>query len=152
MRRFYFALPRLLLRLAGGNSAPTEHNWLEANAVGAAMHFVVYLTAAHLLLGGRGLVAQLALLLPVTIGVVVFWSIYFYAVALLGKMLRVRTPPDRAQGFCVGVLTSACAWQLSRAGGVLGVIGSVWLFAVFLNLLAAGPLALLGPPAQEPRS
>ena len=141
--RFYFALPRLLARLAGGSSAPTEQNWLETNAVGGAIHLILFLTGAQALLAGRVWWQQVALLLPLFVLFWAFWIIYFYVTTRLLKLLRVRMPPDRAQGLLIAIVTSGCACWLLQAGGLLRVVAMVWLCAVSANVIAAGVLALL---------
>jgi hypothetical protein len=147
--RFYFALPRLLLRLAGGSSARTEQNWVEANIAGGAIHLILFLFVAHELLSGRVFWQQLALLLPVLVIWFVFWLIYLYLGSKLVSLLRVSMPPDRAQGVLIAIVTSACAWRLLQAGGLLRVVGAVWLCVVCANVVAAGLLTLLGDGNAE---
>ena len=46
---FYFALPRLVMKLRGGNARRSERSWLEANLVGFAVFGISYLILARLL-------------------------------------------------------------------------------------------------------
>jgi hypothetical protein len=147
-RRFYFALPRLLTRLAGGDGQRNEQNWLEANIVGGAIHLIVFLFAAHQLLDGRTLWQQLLLLLPLLVLFWLFWIIYFYLTSLLLKLVRVRMAPDRVQGVLIAIVASVFAWQLLDAGGLLRALGLAWLGAVTLNAFAAGVLALMEERTQ----
>jgi hypothetical protein len=146
--RFYFALPRLLTRLAGGHSQQSERNWVEANVVGGAIHLIVFLFAAHQLLGGRTVWQQLLLVGPLLVTFCAFWIIYFYLGWLLLKLVRVRMPPDRAHGVLIAIITSAFAWQLLGAGGWLRALGFAWLVAAAANVSAAGLLALLQERTQ----
>ncbi len=153
---FYFSLPRLFARWRGGSDARTEMNWLETNVVGAAVHAVVYLFIAHLLLGGLPMWQQALWLLPLAAFVLLAWLIVLHANSLVVKLLRacglMRTLPNhRAQSILIGIMTTAFACELLRAGSWLGLVGGIWLAAVILNLTAALALALSpghGSPAR----
>ena len=145
--RFYFALPRLLLKLSGGNAAPTDTNWLETNIAGTLMHLVAFVFGAHLLLSGLQLWQQLLLLVPFAILFWLFWMAFFQLGMLLVKGLHAlgafRSWADaRTQGLLAGVMITAFALELVRAGGWLRVLGLTWLVAVSLNVVATLLLAL----------
>ncbi len=145
--RFYFSLLRLMEKLRGRNSGRTEQNWLEMNVVGAVFYLITYLFAANLLLPGLTRWMQIALLLPVAFLVWAWWLIFFYAGAVLIRVLRAvrllpALPAHRVQGVLAGIMTTACAWHLLGAGSWLRAIGLVWMTAVGLNLTAAALLAL----------
>jgi len=155
--RFFFSLPRLLAKLRGGSSGRTEGNWLEANVVGSAFYLITYLCAANLMLAGLAWWVQVALLLPVAFLVWAAWLILLYAGALLIRVLRAvrllpALPAHRVQGVLAGMMTIACAWHLLGAGSWLRVIGTVWMIAVGLNLVAATVLALSSQDGKEPIS
>jgi hypothetical protein len=136
--RFYFALPRLIAKLRGQSASRTEDNWLEANIVGAAVHVLVLLFFAQVLLGSRTLWQQV-LFAPVVVAAVwLFWIVFFYLTSRSIKMLRAvglfRHLPDvRIQSVLIGATVTAFAWQLRP-------LGYVWIAAVALNLLAAAIL------------
>ena len=144
--RFYFALPRLVAKIAGGNARRTDSHWLEANAVGAAIHAIVYLFFARWLLNGLATWQQAALLLPLVIVVLLFWMLLFRIQSLMIKavqgagMLR-DLPAWRVQGVLIGIVTTAFAWELIGDGWWMRVLGCFWIGAVSLNLLAACILA-----------
>lgn len=140
--RFHFALPRLVWTLCGGNGARTDTNWLEANVVGSLMHVVAFAFGAHLLLPGLRFWQQLLLLAPLAILFWLFWMVFFYAGTLLIAALRAigafrGWSQARAQGFIAGTMITLFAFELLRGGGWYGLLGSTWMIAVSLNLLAA---------------
>jgi hypothetical protein len=147
--RFYFALPRLLWWLVGGDARRSEKNGLEANAVGSLLHLVVYAFAFQVLLANRTLSAQLLLLLPLAFLVWLFWLNLIYANSRIIKLLRAcglmrDLPQSRAQGILIGIITTLFALHLLEARGWLAPLGAVWIGAVTLNLIAAVLLALIG--------
>ncbi len=150
---YYFALPRLMASFRG--EAPTrrsEQNALEAHVVGTLVHAVIFVFAARLLLGERSAWQQIALLLPVALIVLVWWSLFFYVSSLVTKLLRssglLREMPDRhSQSVMVGVVTTLLAAQLVTAGSWMAALGWIWLGAAALNLAAA---AVLGVRHAEP--
>ena len=147
---FYFSLPRLLARWCGGSDERTEMNWLEANAVGIAVHGIAYLFTAHLLLSGLALWQQIALLLPVAVLVWICWLIVLYLNALIVKLLRIcglmrHLPDNRAQSILIGLMITICASELMSSDALaLFLVGAIWICAVSLNLAAAVVLAVLG--------
>jgi hypothetical protein len=147
MPQYFFSLPRLLAKIRGGSAQRTEANWLEANAVGALVHAIVYGFFARIALSHLPLWQQLALLLPLVIVVLVFWMIWFLIWALVIRTVRAAgmlrdLPLSRVQGVLVGLMTTTCACYLIAEGSWLRVLGYLWLIAVSLNLLAAVILAV----------
>ena len=145
---FYFALPRLVAHLSGGNGARSEQNWIEANIVGGAIHLIAYLCVARVLLGGLPLWSQLLLAVPVAFVVWILWSVFFPLDALLIAVLRrcglMRgLPDDRAQGFIIAIMVTALTCWMVSLRTWMAPIGAVWLLGVTLNVVAAGALALL---------
>lgn len=146
--RFYFALPRLVARIAGRAPQRSEQNWLEATVAGTLVHLITFIFAARLLLAGRATWQQLLLLLPLVLLVWAWWSVLMYANALLIKAIRsigfLRRSPDRhLQSVFVGIATTLFALQLLAAGSWMRVLALAWLAAVVLNLAAAAILALM---------
>lgn len=145
--RFYFALPRLLLKLFGGNPAPSDTNWIEANIAGTLMHLVVFVFGAHLLLSGLRPWQQLLLLVPVAILFWLFWMAFFFVSSLLVKGLHAlgtfrNSAGARLQGVLASIMITACAVELVRLGGWMRVLGLTWIVAVSLNVVATLLLAL----------
>src|SRR5947207_2104117 len=106
--RFYFSLPRLL----AGKRARSEKNFLEANGVGLCIHFVIFVSAFRLLLGGCSFSQQLLLLPVLALLLWFFWLLFFYLNSLFIKALRaiglLRDLSDgRAQSVLIGIVTSA---------------------------------------------
>lgn len=144
--RFYFALPRLIAFLRGRDSARTEKNWLEANIVGAAVMLVSYTAISRLLIGGLAFWAQIASLVATAFATWIFWLLVFHIDAQIIKMLRavglIRDLSNaRVQSAIVGIITTAFAWSLLAAPGWLKALGTAWIIATCLNLIAAGLLA-----------
>jgi hypothetical protein len=144
--RFYFALPRLLAMLRGGDSRRGEQNSTEAWAVGIASYLVSYVFFAGLVpetfawwLKGIALVILLFV-------VWLFWLLALYVNSLLlrlvsGSGLFRTLPVRRGQSVLVGATTTAMAFGLLQCGGLAGELGAIWLTAVALNLGAALILA-----------
>jgi hypothetical protein len=145
--QFYFALPRLIAFLRGGNSARTEKNWLEANVVGAVVMLLSYVAISHLLIPSLPLLTQIALLPLTALATWIFWLLVFYINAQIIKMLRAarliqKLSNARVQSAIAGIIATAFAWWLLSAPGSLMVLATVWIIATCLNLIAAGLLAL----------
>lgn len=150
--RFYFALPRFVARFCGRNFERTENNWLEANIVGAAVMLVSYLAITHYLLRRAPPSKQLLLLLPVIVVTWLFWLLVLYINAQIIKLLRATgiisdLSNARAQSLLIGTVTTALAYYLVIAGGIVAMIGAIWIDALCVNLLAA---ALLARPRHQP--
>jgi hypothetical protein len=150
----YFALPRLIRKLRGGNATRSEGNWLEACVIGAIVYLISYLFTASLLLPKLNW-WQIAIALPLLFfGLWIGWLIVLYVHSLIAKAcesvgLCADLPRRRVQSVLMGILTTIFAAQLLTAGPVLRVIGALWIAAVALNLAAALLLALFhDEPAQ----
>jgi hypothetical protein len=146
MPRFYFALPRLIQKLRGGSAERTDSDWLEANAVGAIIHVIVYVFFARLLLSSLPMWQKLALLLPLALLVLLFWMLWFAILSVVinaaqrAGLLRA-IPPSRVQGVLIGIITTAFACRFIFDSPWLRLVGWFWITAVSLNLLAACILA-----------
>lgn len=145
---FYFALPRLIARISGGNEVRTETNWLEANVAGGLIHGIAYLFLAQLCLRGLERWQQLLLLLPLAALVWAAWLLILYFNHLIVRLLRAggmlrKIPDDRAQGLLITAMTTVFAVALVNAGELFAFAGGLWIVALALNLAAGGVLALL---------
>ncbi len=155
MSNFYFSLPRLIASWSGKQTGRSEKNVVEANVAGALNHLVVY-GAAFQMLRGLSVWQQLLFLVPLAALVGLFWLILFHVNAFLIESLRrlglMRDLPDnRAQNLIVGFVTTVLAFYLLGTGGGSAALGSVWIAAVALNLLAAAmlPARHAIPPASK---
>ena len=143
----YFALPRFIRKLRGGNATRSEGNWLEAYVLGAVVYLLSYLFAANLLLP-RLTWWQTAIVLPLLLfGLWISWLIVLYINSLIAKGCETiglfpDLPRRHVQSVLMGILTTVFAAQLLTADPWLRVIGALWLAAVALNLAAALMLAL----------
>ena len=143
---YFFSLPRLIATLRGHNVERSERNWLEANVAGTAIHVVVFVFVARLLLAGLPSWQQALLILPFVVFLWILWLILFYVNSLLIRVLRMlglfhRRSDARAQGFVICLITTLCAVLLVIADSWMQVIGIFWIVLVSANLLAAGLLA-----------
>ena len=143
----YFALPRLIRKLSGGDATRSESNWLEAVSMGSVVYLISYLFTANLLLPKLRW-WETAIVLPLLLfGLWIGWLIVLYINSLIAKGcqrvgLCADLPRRRVQSVLMGILTTVFAAQLLNAGPWLRVIGALWIFAVALNLAAALLLAL----------
>jgi len=144
--RFYFALPRLLAMLRGGDARRGEQNSTEAWAGGIATYVISYLFFAGFVpetlgWGLKGLtLAVLAFL------VWLFWLLALYLNSLVLKLLGWaglfrRIPARRGQSILTGTTVTAMAFGLLQRGSLAGEFGAIWLTAVAMNLAAAMILA-----------
>ena len=145
--RFYFALPRLLALLRGGDAQRAEQNGTEAWVAGIATYVISFLFFAAFVpetlgWGLRGLMlAGLAFL------VWLFWLLALYLNSLILKLLRglglFRTiPTRRGQSILIATTVTAMAFGLLGRGSLAGEFGAIWLTAVAMNLVAAMILAV----------
>lgn len=144
--RFYFALPRLLAMLRGGDPRRGEQNSVEAWVVGVASYLVSYLFFAGLIPETLDLWFKAMLLVVLAFATWLFWLLALSINALVLKLLHrcglFRTlPARRGQSVLVGTTTTAMAIALLQRGGVTGEMGALWLTAVVMNLIAAAILA-----------
>ena len=143
----YFALPRLIRKLRGGDATRSEGNWLEAYVLGAVVYLISYLFAANLLLPKLNW-WQAVIVLPLLLfGLWISWLIVLYLNALIAKGcetvgLCADLPRRRVQSVLMGILTTMFAAQLLTVNPWLRTIGALWIVAVAINLAAALLLAL----------
>ena len=145
--RFYFALPRLMARWRGGDSARAEQNEAEAWIAGLAVYAVSYLFFFQLTPVGLRWWLAIPLWIVLAFVVLLFWLLVLYLDSLVIRFGRViglfRTIPDRrAQSILIGTTTTAMAVALLAHGAWISEIAVIWLISVAMNLAAAALLAL----------
>lgn len=144
--RFYFALPRLLAMLRGGDSRRAEMNGVEAWAASIAIFIITCFFFAGLLPDNLvWWLCGLALaVLPFLIWL--FWLLALYLNSLILNLLRSAglfraLPQRRSQGVLIATIATAMALGLLQRNSFGAEIGAIWLTAVAMNLVAALVLA-----------
>jgi hypothetical protein len=144
--RFYFALPRLLALLRGGNPRRVEKNGTEMWVVSIAMYLISFLFFAGLI--SVGLPAWLigVSLAGMAVFVFVFWVIALHLNLLVLKLVWAcgffrALPVRRGQAVLVVVATTAMAFLLLQRGTFGSEIAAIWITGVAMNLVAALILA-----------
>jgi len=152
--QFYFALPRLLAKMRGGDASRAERNAAEAWLGSLAIYTISYLYFAAFVpdtwswwMGALSFIA-LAFL------VWLFWLVMLYLNSLILKLLHtinlVRSlPRRRGQSVLVAATATAMAVALAQRDSIVSELGAIWLIATALNLVAAVILAFgNGDPAR----
>lgn len=144
--RFYFALPRLLAMLRGGDPRRAEQNGTEAWAAGIATYVISYLFFAGFVPDTIDSWLQGLTFFVLAFLVLLFWLLALFLNSLILKLLRglglFRTiPARRGQSLLVGTTITAMAFGLLQRGSLSGEFGAIWLIAVAMNLAAAMILA-----------
>jgi hypothetical protein len=140
--RFYFALPRLLGMLRGGDPRRAEQNGAEAWAASIATYVISYLFFAGLIPDGLGSWLSGLCFAVLAFLVWLFWLLALYLNSLLLKLLRgaglFRTiPTRRGQSILVAATATAMALGLLERSALVREVGAIWLTAVSMNLVAA---------------
>jgi hypothetical protein len=139
-----FALPRLLVRLAGKRVRRTQFSALEAYAIGLLVFATHYIFLARLLIiplvrPGWPLVLVLSLL---PIATWIYFVLLYYAISLVLRIFRrfglfVSLPNNHFQSVIITALTTLVALLFLRADAFwLKSVGGFWLGLLLLNLLA----------------
>jgi hypothetical protein len=144
--RFYFALPRLLAMLRGGDPQRAEQNGTEAWVGSIATYVISYLFFAGLIPNGLGSWFDGLCLAVLAFLVWLFWLLALYLNSLILKLLRelglfTAIPIRRAQSILIATTVTAMAFGLLQRGSLAGELGAIWLTAVAMNLAAAMILA-----------
>jgi hypothetical protein len=153
--RFYFALPRLLSKMRGGNASRAETNAAEAWIGGVGIYAVSYLYFAGCLseIGHWGLRGLLLIVLAFLVWL--FWLVVLYLNSLILKLLRsvglFRTlPMRRGQSVLINVTAAAMAMVLVQRDSFVSEISAIWLTATAMNLAAAAILSFSnGEPTRQ---
>lgn len=152
--RFYFALPRLLSKMRGGNPGRAENNAVEAWLGGVGIYMVSYLYFADYFSTVTNWWLRGLLLVVLAFLVWLFWLFVFYLNSLILKLLQgvglCRTlPMRRGQSVLLVGIATAMAAALVQRSPFVSEIGAIWLTATAMNLLAAAILAFSnGEPAR----
>ncbi|HEY2138511.1 MAG TPA: hypothetical protein VGH00_00420 [Chthoniobacterales bacterium] len=144
--RFYFALPRLLLMLRGGDPARAEQSATEAWVAGIATYAISYLFFAGFVPDTFPWWLRVAAFLVLAFLVWLFWLLALYLNALILKFLRGlglfrALAARRGQSILISTTVTAMALWLLPRGSLAGECGAIWLIAVTMNLSAALILA-----------
>jgi len=144
--RFYFALPRFLVMLRGGDPRRGEQNGTEAWVGGILTYAISYLFFARFIPEPFGWAVKGLLLIILAVLVLLFWLLALYLNSLVLKLLKrcglFHTLPDRrGQSVLIGTTVTAMAIGLLQRGGFTGELGAIWMTAVAMNLIAALILA-----------
>ncbi len=145
---FHFALPRLLIKLAGGSSARGSRSALEAQLASFSFFAITSLFAFRSIQSQWPRCHPAALLVLPVFATWIFWLLAFYMNSLFIQLARSLglfrgLPTVRAQSVFIGAETTALAIALLMSGGWLAIAGAIWLIGVALNLASAVVLALL---------
>jgi hypothetical protein len=153
--RFYFALPRLLAKLRGGDTRRAEKNSAEAWVAHLAIYAISYLYFAGFISDAASWWLRGLLFVALAFLVWLFWLVALYLNSLILQLLRSlgvfrSLPVRRGQSVLLATTTTAMALALVERGSLAGEIGAIWLTATALNLLAAIILAFAnGDPARQ---
>jgi hypothetical protein len=144
--RFYFALPRLLLMLRGGDAGRAEQNATEAWVAGVATYVISYLFFAGFVPDTLTWWLRVVAFALLAFLVLLFWLLALYLNSLILKFLRglglFRTlAVRRGQSVLISATVTAMAIGLLPRGSLAGECGAIWLIAVTMNLSAALILA-----------
>jgi hypothetical protein len=143
---FYFSLLRLMAMLRGADARRTEHNGVEAWLASVAIYLVSYLFFLQFVPANVKPWLTVLSLIGLAFFVWLFWLVVLYFNSLVIRFLRLcgifRTIPiRRAQSILVATWATAMAFDLVRRSSWMGEVGSIWLVAVGMNLVAAIVLA-----------
>jgi hypothetical protein len=153
--RFYFALPRLLAKLRGGDTGRAEQNGTEAWFGNAAIYAISYLYFAGFIPQAPRWWQRGMMLVALAFLVWLFWLLVLYLNSLILKLFHsfgfIRSlPMRRGQGVLIATATTVMALALLQRDSFAGEIGAIWLVATAMNLLAALILTLThGEPAPQ---
>jgi hypothetical protein len=144
--RFYFALPRLLAMLRGGDSRRAEMNGVEAWAASSAIFIISYFFFAGLLPDNLAWWLAVLFLAILPFLICLFWLLALILNSLTLNLLRSAglfraLPQRRGQGVLIATMATAMALGLLQRNSFGAEIGAIWLTAVAMNLVAALVLA-----------
>jgi hypothetical protein len=144
--RFYFALPRLLAMLRGGDPERAEQNSAEAWVAGVATYIISYVFFAGFIPDTTAWWVTGLMLLALAFLVWLFWLLMLYLNSLILKLLHAlglfrSLPARRGQSVLVGTTATVMALGLLERGSLAGELGAIWLIALVMNLSAAVILA-----------
>lgn len=144
--RFYFALPRLLAALRGGDAQRAEQNGGEAWIASILIFLVTFFFLAQAIPEDCGVILTALLVILLAFAGWLLWLLVLHLNSLVINALRSAgligsLPTRRAQGVLIGITVTAMAAQLLQNRGWPAELAAVWLIAVAMNLSAAAILA-----------
>ena len=144
--QFYFALPRLLAKMRGGNASRAERNAAEAWLGSLAIYTISYLYFAAFVPETWSWWMRAFFFIALAFLVWLFWLVMLYLNSLILKLLHtinlVRSlPMRRGQSILVAATATAMAVALAQRDSIVSELGAIWLIATALNLVAAVILA-----------
>jgi len=152
--QFYFALPRLLAKMRGGDASRAERNAAEAWLGSLAIYTISYLYFAAFVPDTWTWWMRALFFIALAFLVMLFWLVMLYLNSLILKLLHrvnlVRSlPMRRGQSVLVAATATAMAVVLAQRDSMVSELGAIWLIATALNLVAAVILAFSnGDPAR----
>ena len=153
--RFYFALPRLLAKIRGGDGTRAEKNAVEASISSFAIYAISYLYFAAFIPAELAGWLRVFIFIALAFLVVVFWLLVLQVNSLILTLARsmglFRSLPQRhGQGVLIATAVTTMAAALARRDSIVSELGVIWLIATAMNLVAAMILAFSnGPSARQ---
>ena len=153
--KFYFALPRLLAKMRGGDASRAETNAAEAWLGSLAIYAISYLYFAGFVPDDWSWLTRALFFVALAFLVWLFWLVMLYLNSLILKFLYsfnlVRSlPMRRGQSVLIATTATAMAFALAQRESIVSELGAIWLIATAMNLLAAAILAFSnGDPARS---
>ena len=144
--RFYFALPRLIAKFRGGDTARAEKNGSEAWATSLAIYAISYLYFADFVPDTLSWWMRALMFVALAFLVWLFWLLMLFINSLVLKLVHSlglfrSLPTRRGQSVLLAGATTAMAVALAQRGTFVSEVGAIWLIATALNLVAALILA-----------
>ena len=155
--RFYFAFPRLLSKMRGGEALRAERNGMEAWCGSLAIYAISYLYFAAFVPDALSWWMRALFFIALAFLVMLFWLLMLYLNSLILKLLHGvglfrSLPMRRGQSALVAVAATATAMAvaLAQRDSIVSELGALWLIATAMNLTAAAILAFSNGDAARP--
>ncbi|MFN2622173.1 MAG: hypothetical protein ABR611_04945 [Chthoniobacterales bacterium] len=152
--KFYFALPRLLAKMRGGDAARAERNAAEAWFGSLGIYAISYLFFAGFVPDAWSWWTRALFFVTLAFLVWLFWLVMLYLNSLILKLLHSvnlfrSLPTRRGQSVLVAATATVMAAALAQRDSMVSELGAIWLIATAFNLVAAVILAFSnGDPAR----
>jgi len=153
--QFYFALPRLLAKMRGGDSSRAEKNAAEAWLASLAIYAISYSYFAAFVPDVASSWMRGLFFVVLAFLVWLFWLVMLYLNSLILKQLHsvnlFRSLPMRhGQSVLIAATATAMAVALAQRDSIVSELGAIWLIATAMNVVAAAILAFSnGDPARS---
>src|SRR5438270_9173062 len=130
--QFYFALPRLLAKMRGGDANRAERNAAEAWFGGLAIYAISYLYFAAFVPDALSWWMRALFFIALAFLVMLFWLLMLYLNSLILKLLHGvglfrSLPMRRGQSVLVAVAATAMAVALTQRDSIVSELGAIWL-------------------------